>query len=35
MLFKQGDVVAKVEKKSELYKTFPLLFILQQSAQCV
>ena len=23
MLFKQGDVAAKLEKKSELYKTFP------------
>lgn len=23
MLFKQGDVAAKLEKKTELYKTFP------------
>ena len=26
MLFKQGDVAAKVGKKTELYKTFPLFY---------
>ena len=26
MLFKQGDVAAKLEKKTELYKTFHLFY---------